>query len=198
MVVEGDGGRRLAVECDGDQYHGPERWADDMNRQRILERVGWTFLRCFGSNFSLDREGVLADLIQTLDRMDIKPVGAAPVAHSYTLHRIICAATSAESESDRQTETTKRPAAWSKGLKEDAQETLVAGDRVIIRYIDDERERPESYVCSDKTSDPKNGVLSLSSPLGQALSGATPGDEVTVREGNQERTVLLIEVAPDF
>jgi hypothetical protein len=50
MVVEGEAGRRLAIECDGDLYHGPERWADDMRRQRILERVGWTFWRCFGSN----------------------------------------------------------------------------------------------------------------------------------------------------
>ena len=50
MVVEGDSGRRLAIECDGDRYHGPENWADDMRRQRILERVGWTFWRCFGSN----------------------------------------------------------------------------------------------------------------------------------------------------
>ena len=50
MVVEGEAGRRLAVECDGDRYHGPEKWADDMRRQRILERVGWTFWRCFGSN----------------------------------------------------------------------------------------------------------------------------------------------------
>jgi hypothetical protein len=32
MVVEGESGRRLAIECDGDLYHGPERWADDMRR----------------------------------------------------------------------------------------------------------------------------------------------------------------------
>ena len=36
MVVEGKSDRRLAIECDGDQYHGPERWADDMMRQRVL------------------------------------------------------------------------------------------------------------------------------------------------------------------
>ena len=77
MVVEGEFGRRLAIECDGDLYHGPERWAHDMNRQRILERVGWTFWRCFGSNYSLDRDGALDDLFQTLDRMGIKPVGSA-------------------------------------------------------------------------------------------------------------------------
>jgi hypothetical protein len=33
MVVEGEGGRRLAVECDGDRYHGQERWADDADRE---------------------------------------------------------------------------------------------------------------------------------------------------------------------
>ena len=43
LVVEGAGDRRLAVECDGDKYHGPERWADDMRRQRVLERVGCVF-----------------------------------------------------------------------------------------------------------------------------------------------------------
>jgi hypothetical protein len=39
MVIEGESGRRLAVECDGDLYHGPGRWADDMRRQRILADV---------------------------------------------------------------------------------------------------------------------------------------------------------------
>src|SRR6185437_1069418 len=89
MVVEGESGRRLAIECDGDLYHGPERWADDMRRQRILERVGWTFWRCFGSNYSLDRAGVLDDLFQTLERMDIKPVGAQATGSRYTEHRVV-------------------------------------------------------------------------------------------------------------
>src|SRR5271165_3036042 len=87
MVVEGESGRRLAIECDGDLYHGPDRWADDMRRQRILERVGWTFWRCFGSNYSLDREGALDDLIQTLDRMGIKPIGGKSPERKYTEHR---------------------------------------------------------------------------------------------------------------
>lgn len=49
FVVEGNEGRRLAVECDGDQFHGPGQWQDDMTRQRVLERAGWTFWRCFAS-----------------------------------------------------------------------------------------------------------------------------------------------------
>lgn len=30
MVVEGSNDARMAVECDGDQYHGPDKWEDDM------------------------------------------------------------------------------------------------------------------------------------------------------------------------
>ena len=87
MVVEGEGGRRLAVECDGDRYHGPEKWADDMRRQRVLERVGWTFWRCFGSNWSLNRSAVFNDLLQTLERSGIRPVGAMTAPAQYTEHR---------------------------------------------------------------------------------------------------------------
>ncbi len=53
MVVEGAGDVRLAIECDGDEYHGPDKWAHDMNRQRILERAGWVFWRCFASTWTL-------------------------------------------------------------------------------------------------------------------------------------------------
>ena len=36
---------RLAVECDGDRWHGPAQYADDLARQRDLERAGWHFFR---------------------------------------------------------------------------------------------------------------------------------------------------------
>ena len=74
MVVEGTESR-LAVECDGDQYHPPEKWQDDMRRQRVLERVGWKFWRCFASSFYSNREGVLEDLLGTLNKMGIEPLG---------------------------------------------------------------------------------------------------------------------------
>jgi very-short-patch-repair endonuclease len=76
MVVEGDGDRRLAIECDGDEFHGPDRWDADMRRQRVLERAGWTFWRCFASTWTMRREEVLADLRQVLAAMGIEPVGA--------------------------------------------------------------------------------------------------------------------------
>ena len=76
FVVEGNDGRRLAIECDGDRYHGPEEWQDDMARQRVLERVGWTVWRCFAASFLRRREELLGDLVKTLKALGIEPLGA--------------------------------------------------------------------------------------------------------------------------
>lgn len=76
MVVEGREDRRLAIECDGDIYHGPDKWEEDAMRQRVMERVGWQFWRCFASNFVRYRQNVVDDLLYELDRMNIEPVGA--------------------------------------------------------------------------------------------------------------------------
>lgn len=58
MVVEG-GGKRLAVECDGDRYHPLEKLADDVERQTVLERLGWQFVRIRGSAFYRDADSAL-------------------------------------------------------------------------------------------------------------------------------------------
>jgi len=198
MVVEGDGGRRLAVECDGDRYHGPERWADDMRRQRILERVGWIFWRCFGSNHNIDPEGALNDLIQTLERMEIKPIGVETSTRSFTQHRVIAAPRSEVPLDDLDAEiaSTQKPKPPDLGSswEYETEMALSAGDRVVIRYLDDERSRPEFYILSDEVSDPKNGYILLSSPLGRALSEATPGDEFILRVGEIERPVLFVSL----
>lgn len=82
MVVESGNDARLAIECDGDKYHGPEQWDHDTRRQRILERAGWSFWRCFGSTFALHREAVIEDLLQALKRHGIEPIGAVDVPRS--------------------------------------------------------------------------------------------------------------------
>ena len=35
LVVEGQNDTRLAIECDGDRYHGLEQWMQDMQRQVV-------------------------------------------------------------------------------------------------------------------------------------------------------------------
>lgn len=76
MVVEGADDVRLAIECDGDEFHGPDRWQADMQRQRILERAGWVFWRCFASTWSLRKNDVLEELIERMRHMGIEPLGA--------------------------------------------------------------------------------------------------------------------------
>lgn len=76
MVVEGADDARLAIECDGDEFHGPDRWQADMQRQRILERAGWMFWRCFASTWSLRKSAVLEELIERMRNMGIEPLGA--------------------------------------------------------------------------------------------------------------------------
>jgi very-short-patch-repair endonuclease len=79
LVVEGHQGKRLAIECDGDMYHGPEKWMDDYRRQRLLERAGWKFWRCWGSSFARDKQGVLDELVETLKAHNIESLGSADV-----------------------------------------------------------------------------------------------------------------------
>ena len=86
FVVEGNEGRRLAIECDGDRFHGPGQWQDDMVRQRVLERAGWTFWRCFASSFVLRRAAVLGDLMQALQKLGIEPLGAESVDNTIWVH----------------------------------------------------------------------------------------------------------------
>lgn len=72
MVVEGEG-KRLAVECDGDRYHPIEKLAEDMNRQAILERLGWKFARIRGSAFYRNPDQAMETVFKRLDELAILP-----------------------------------------------------------------------------------------------------------------------------
>ena len=76
LVIEGNNDARLAVECDGDKYHGPDKWTDDMQRQRVLERAGWVFWRCFASSWTRRRKSILDELLKTLEDQGVEPTGA--------------------------------------------------------------------------------------------------------------------------
>ncbi len=82
LVVEGHNDNRLAIECDGDRYHGPDRWDADMRRQRVLERAGWVFWRCFASSFVRRRQILVSDLLRTLTERGIEPIGAESALRS--------------------------------------------------------------------------------------------------------------------
>jgi len=74
LVIEG-GGKRLAVECDGDRWHPVEKLAEDMARQAILERLGWRFERIRGSQFFRNPDKALEPVFTRLRSLEIPPEG---------------------------------------------------------------------------------------------------------------------------
>jgi very-short-patch-repair endonuclease len=77
-LVVSDGSSQVAVECDGDRYHGVDQIPADLARQAILERTGWQFLRVRGTRFYRNPDATTAWLIQELERLGIRPVGPQP------------------------------------------------------------------------------------------------------------------------
>lgn len=74
IVVEGNS-EKLAVECDGERWHGVDRYEQDMHRQMILERCGWEFFRIPSGAFYYDKHKALEKLWPTLQDMKIYPEG---------------------------------------------------------------------------------------------------------------------------
>ena len=73
LVVQGTKSQ-LAVECDGDAWHGVSEYTADMERQRKLERCGWQFLRIRESHYYATPERALEPLWAKLDSMGIAPI----------------------------------------------------------------------------------------------------------------------------
>ena len=179
LVVEGVNGSRLAIECDGDLYHGPDRWADDMRRQRILERVGWTFWRVFGSSYALDPEGVFEDLIQNLGRLGISPSDARASVAKWTEHR----------EIEKSPDNVASDFEVSEVM---AGSVLAVGDRVVLQNLEKPGARPLFFLITNDSSTAKAGQLSLTSPLGKRLAEVEVGDEFTFQTEEGEQSILLV------
>jgi very-short-patch-repair endonuclease len=74
LVVEGNG-QRLAIECDGDRYHPLEKLPEDMDRQSVLERMGWTFTRIRSSEFLRNPARAMKPVFERLQVLEIPPSG---------------------------------------------------------------------------------------------------------------------------
>ena len=76
LVVQGEKSQ-LAVECDGDFWHGADAYTADMERQRKLERCGWKFFRIRESRYYADPEKALEPLWSILEQMGILSLTAS-------------------------------------------------------------------------------------------------------------------------
>jgi very-short-patch-repair endonuclease len=90
LVVEGDG-KRLAIECDGDRYHPLEKLPEDMDRQSVLERMGWIFTRIRSSEFLRNPTRAMKPVFEKLQMLEIPPDGDSTEAEGRpeTSHDVI-------------------------------------------------------------------------------------------------------------
>ena len=66
--------KKVAIECDGEKWHSTEeRIREDMERQNVLERCGWEFIRIRGSRYFKNPESIMKALIEELNRKGIYP-----------------------------------------------------------------------------------------------------------------------------
>lgn len=68
------GKKKVAIECDGERWHsGEDKIREDMERQTILERLGWRFIRIRGSEFYRDSDRTIERVISELKDYGIEP-----------------------------------------------------------------------------------------------------------------------------
>lgn len=66
--------KKIAIECDGERYHsGEAKIREDMERQTVLERLGWQFIRIRGSEYYRNPDGTMERVIRQLKELDIEP-----------------------------------------------------------------------------------------------------------------------------
>ncbi|MGA7920049.1 MAG: DUF559 domain-containing protein [Candidatus Acidiferrales bacterium] len=86
LVVEANH-KRMAVECD--RYHPLDKLGEDMERQAVLERMGWIFVRIRGSEFFRDADRAMESVFAKLESLEIVPLDepakdAPPPSHEST------------------------------------------------------------------------------------------------------------------
>jgi very-short-patch-repair endonuclease len=216
FVIEGADDRRLAIELDGDKYHGPDRWAEDVRRQKAMERLGWTFWRCWGSAWISDQQGCLDDLKATLTRLGIEPLGMAPVDGVYTLHVEVPPPTPSTPISEEVTAKAgfaeaEMPIVLPDGtptgpvglgyqvVTDTISEPVIGdmtgaiaevGDLVTVRY-NAEPDRPIRFRLSQTENRPGEGIVHISQPLASSVLGASVDDVIRVEIGGRKKKAVI-------
>ncbi len=68
------GDNKIAVECDGEMYHTTnDTIREDMERQAVLERLGWRFIRIRGSEYYSNPEKTIIRVSAELEKYGVKP-----------------------------------------------------------------------------------------------------------------------------
>lgn len=181
LVVQGANDTRLAIELDGDRFHGPDKWQDDLLRQRILERVGWTFWRCWASSYTLDPEGTFQSLFDKLKEMNIDPSNEKAFLSKYTEYREYTKEIKGEDEIDIDTD--------------DIEITVSVGSVVEFSF-DDRTIAPIQVTITEDEDDHPRGYYSKNSVFGSLILGGSIDEEFHVIHGRLNRIGRISRIEP--
>lgn len=67
FVVENNSNQKIVIECDGDTYHGLDQLENDLERQSVLERCGWKFVRVRASEFYYEKEKTTERIVNEIN-----------------------------------------------------------------------------------------------------------------------------------
>ena len=63
FVVNDEKGKKIAIECDGDEIKSKEEYEADIVEQDVLTRCGWKFIRVRASQFYSDKDKTISELM---------------------------------------------------------------------------------------------------------------------------------------
>jgi len=146
LVVEGKE-TQLAVECDGDYWHGADQYEADVERQRKLERSGWQFFRIRECLFNANPETALEGLWKRLRELRIFPLGVS--GESSEMIQKQKEEYSIENSKDRVEETTSVTETFQKSVEDEILETNQAiSENVLEPAPSAMHKESEDLVCS--------------------------------------------------
>lgn len=74
-------------------------------------------------------------------------------------------------------------------------EKVQIGSRVL--FVDEDEQEHSVQLVGEDQADARQGLINWGSPLGRALLGAAPGDEVLWRRPAGDLMITITEIAPD-
>ena len=63
FVIDDENGKKIAIQCDGDEGKSKEEYEADISEQDVLIRCGWKFIRVRASQFYANKEKTVSELI---------------------------------------------------------------------------------------------------------------------------------------
>jgi very-short-patch-repair endonuclease len=182
-----------AIECDGASYHSAQSVRDrDRIRQEILESLGWRgqIWRIWSTDWFRSPRQEAERLFGFLERIrnTWKPEHAAGESWIEERHAV----NPPEEVADKATDD--MPGISEVLLETDDDQEVQFGD--LVRYANIEKlDDILTVQITEGPSDIASGVVSVTTPLAQALLGAVVGDEVSLHQpGARPRAFRIIMI----